>query len=349
MTTSFDSSVIVPYRCPRCESDLQRGGGGLECGSGHRYPVRGAVPVFLARSDGEGAPTEERLTRLNQAAREHGWREALDIAFSDEPEHVRYVTDESRLQLLDLLPLDATSTVLEVGCSLGQVTEHLARRVDGLCALEVVPEQAEFAALRCRQEGLENVQVACAGDDCRIPFPSNAFDVVVLNLVLEWCGQRGTEAFASSQQRMLRECSRVLRPGGHLFVATKNRFSIHLLVGGQDEHTDNLRFGSAAPRWLLRVLSRACGRPPKGRLYSLRELRRALRAAGFDEMDLYWAIPHPRYPACHVPFERNAINAARRRLAEGGRMGPLTRLLLWLPTHMTRHLTPGLSIVARKS
>ena len=145
------------------------------------------------------------------------------------------------------------SPILEIGPGLGQFTAALARRSRHVHALEVVPEQAEFALIRARQEGARNVSVAIGGDDCRLPYRNDVFDGIVLNLVFEWCGSRNdSESHAKAQTRLLQEMARVLRPGGFLYLATKNRFALRLLLGGTDEHMSNMRFGSALPRRLGR-------------------------------------------------------------------------------------------------
>ena len=134
----------------------------------------------------------------------------------------------------------------------------------------MVPEQAEFVAVRTRQEGLGNVSVAIGGDDCRLPYRDGAFDGIVLNLVFEWCGSRlESESHEQAQTRLLEEMVRVLKPGGFLYLATKNRFALRLLLGGADEHMFDMAFGSALPprlaAWLLKRKGHA---RPMGKLYS---------------------------------------------------------------------------------
>jgi len=140
--------------------------------------------------------------------------------------------------------------VLEIGCSLGQCTSILAKRAAEVWAIDVVRGQAEFTLVRCRQEGSSNVHVAAGGEDGRLPYRDGCFDVVILNLVLEWCGSRSSEDHVVVQRRMLAEIARVLRPGGCAWISTKNRFAMRLLLGGRDEHMSGMRFGSALPGWL---------------------------------------------------------------------------------------------------
>ncbi|HWJ39465.1 MAG TPA: methyltransferase domain-containing protein, partial [Sphingomicrobium sp.] len=135
---------------------------------------------------------------------------------------------------------------------------------------------------------MTNVNVATGGGDCRLPYENGAFDFVVLNLVLECCATGIDEPHELGQARLLREIRRVLRPGGQLYVATKNRFALRYLLGKPDEHYHNMRFGSALPRPLA---DRLHGRRSRGRLYSWRGLGRLLRECGFEIEQSWWAAP----------------------------------------------------------
>ncbi len=155
-----------------------------------------------------------------------------------------------------------------VGRAFAGFTAEIRRRAGRVYGLEVVQAQAEFAAERCSQEGLDEVYLACGGDDCRLPYEDGSFDVVILSLVLEWCAsQRGEEPAEVVQQRMLSECHRVLREGGTFYVSTKNRYALRLLLGKPDEHAWETPFGSALPRWLLGLVLKLRGKPgPTSRL-----------------------------------------------------------------------------------
>jgi len=175
--------------------------------------------------------------------------------------------------------------------------------------------------------------------------------VVVLNLVFEWCASRcSDEKITVVQRRLLDEICRVLKPGGSLYLATKNRFALFNLIGKPDEHCYGVRFGSALPRWLARFLVRLKGHPRlAGMLYSHTELKGMLRDAGFERADSFWATPEMRYPTHYVPTDAASIREARR--SPGFIQGEMrsTRLLMpFIPASLVKHFTPGLAFLATK-
>jgi SAM-dependent methyltransferase len=316
------------------------------------YEVCDGIPQFLRFPPAEDVRTRERLEELNRVAEAAGWREAIATIFSADAGMVRYVTETGRAAFLDLLGLDKSRDVLEIGPGLGQFTVELARRARSVSALEVVPGQARFVVQRVTQEGCANVRVAVGGDDCRLPYPDRSFDVVVLNLVFEWCASRcSDEDMATVQRRLLSEMARVLRPSGILYLATKNRFALRYLIGKRDEHVHDLRFGNALPRWLLRLVLRTRGLPrPPGLLHSYNELRKMLAEVGFGSFTTYWATPEMRYPTDYVLTDAKSIRTARARAGFVQGDGRMTRALMrGIPAPWVRHLTPGLAFVARKA
>ena len=340
------------YACPRTGALLVEDGDRLTDAAGAvAYPIRDGIPRFLRFGPAETPDMNDRLDRLNRLA-VSGWREALQTVFASDPGMVRYVTEVGRAKFVDLLPMRADSRVLEIGPGLGQITCQVAPRVETVCALEVVPGQAEFVRQRCRQQGFMNVHVAVGGDDCRLPYPDGYFDLVVLNLVLEWCASRcEAEDPEAVQQRLLDECARVLNASGSLYVATKNRFALRFVIGKRDEHVHGMRFGNALPRWLTRLAVRLSrkGRAP-GLLHSHGGLSRMLRTAGFARLQSYWAAPEVRYPAEYVPLDAAAVRRARLRKDFQQGEGRITRALMKrVPASWVRYVTPGLAFLATKA
>ena len=340
------------YACPSTRSPLRLENDTLIAESGGAvYPVLAGIPQFLRFESVEDDQTRAQLDRLNRLARVHGWHKALLSVYGENAPSVRYVSDLGRSSFIDLLPLTTQTDVLEIGPGLGQFTYHLARRARSVYGLEVVASQAEFAAERCRQEGMTNVHLAAGGDDCRLPYGDETFELVVVNLVLEWCGMRCLdEALVDVQQRLLSEICRVLKPGGALYLATKNRFALRLLIGKSDPHCYGVHFGSALPRRLSQLLVRLRDQSrPFGMLHSYVALQAMLRDAGFGKIESFWATPEMRFPIQYVPTDTTSIRKARRNPGFVQGEGRSTRLLMrFIPASLVKYFTPGLAFLATK-
>ncbi|HEV7136766.1 MAG TPA: methyltransferase domain-containing protein, partial [Steroidobacteraceae bacterium] len=191
-----------------------------------------------------------------------------------------------------------------------------------------------------------NIRITAGGDNCELPYGDAVFNGVILNLVLEWCGWRAGVSHMEMHRKLLAEVSRVLKPGGFFYLATKNRFSLRLLTGGRDEHMFQMRFGSALPRWLSRLLLR--GRRAPGHLHSYRELRGLLGSAGFGGIESYWATPEMRWPTHMLRFESGDF-AQKRRNVPQGESRRIRAIASLLPSATIKHVAPGLAFLARKS
>jgi len=344
------------YVCPRTHLPLRLSGSTLEAnanGNGTRpkYEIRAGIPHFLRYPPVGNGKGWLQLERLNRAAKTKGWRQALEEIYDPGSPQLRYATDETRARILDLLPLTNQDVVLEIGTGLGLFTPLIARRVRFVYSLEVVEGQAEFVATRCRQEGVNNFQIACGGDDCKLPYANESFKAVILNLVLEWCGDRDRgRSPLDSQRQLLGEIYRVLEPSGLLYLATKNRYALRILLGGGDGHACGLPFGSALPRWLLRWLLKIRGKAaPQGMLDSYTHVERMLLSAGFAEATSLWAAPDMRYPVQYVGTDCDSVRAARRRPDFVQGETKRTRIVMpRIPASLVKYFTPGLVFIAKK-
>jgi SAM-dependent methyltransferase len=282
---------------------------------------------------------EQGKAELTQLARQVGWREAIARQFPD----ADYLTDDRRAIFLELLPI-AGSDVLEIGPGFGQFTDRIARQAKSVDALEVDPIQADFMREKLQQEELTNVHITTGGADCRLPYVDGSFDLVILNLVFEWCATRLNEPHETAQLRLLREIARVLRPGGRLYLSTKNRYAARYILGKPDEHYHGMRFGSALPRWFADSIHR---RRPRGRLYSWSGLQRLLRDSGFAVEHSWWAAPEMRFPEALIPVDSKSIRHARRSGVSQGEGRAERMLISLLPARLVKHFAPGLNFLAK--
>lgn len=109
-----------------------------------------------------------------------------------------------------LLPRCRDAVVLEAGCGEGYGADLLAGAARAVVGLDYDAPTAAHAARR-----YPRVHVARA-NLVALPLPDAAVDAVVSLQVIEHLWE---------QERFLRECRRVLRPGGALAVSTPNRIT----------------------------------------------------------------------------------------------------------------------------
>jgi len=102
--------------------------------------------------------------------------------------------------------IQSDTRVLEMGCSLGLMTEKIAELGPKITAIDLSPKAIAQAKVRCRQFNNVEFQVA---DVCKLPFPDSSFDrVTVCDGLFSWYLSEEAQAQVSM------EVSRVLKPGG---------------------------------------------------------------------------------------------------------------------------------------
>lgn len=187
-------------------------------------------------------------------------------------------------------------SVLDAGCGAGPGLRFFAGRGCPATGLD----QSRYALQRAAQlaPGAHLVQ----GDlGAGLPFAGGSFGLVVMADVIEHITEGG---------RLLRECHRILRPGGALIVRTVNRWDLRRYWQGR--------------RWS------GVADPTHIHLYSPPELRQALQGAGFDRVRVRtgvkpiawlptrWLIGIPWPPL----IGNGLMGAAFRRASPGGDKKP---------------------------
>jgi len=146
------------------------------------------------------------------ASYEQGWRGRLHHEIADQT------------AALAVTVCAAPQQVLDVGCGTGYLLRVLARQwpqASGLVGIDPAPAMIDAAM---RVAGDQRLRF-CAGAAERLPHPDSFFDLVVSTTSFDhW----------SDQQAGLRECARVLRPGGSLVLVDQfSRWLTPTLIGGR--------------------------------------------------------------------------------------------------------------------
>lgn len=139
-----------------------------------------------------------------------GW-DASAVAWSEQTERWEQIAAPVTERLLDLAALAPGQRVLELGAGTGETGRRAAERVapDGSVVItDPAPGMVEQA--RARAESVPNVEVAEENAEW-IDRPTASFDAVIA---------RWSLMFAYDVGAAVRECRRVLKPGGRLVLAT---------------------------------------------------------------------------------------------------------------------------------
>lgn len=165
--------------------------------------------------------------------------------------------------------------VLEIGVGLG--TDHIqfARAGAQMTGIDLTPRCIELTRQRFLHEKLASELLVMDAE--RLEFADNSFDVVYAFGVLH---------HLPSPERAFAEVRRVLRPGGVFMGAVYNRWSLFIATTAFTWlRTGEWRRESFEGRISRIEHSTANQRPgPYVRLFSRRQLRHALRDAGFREI-----------------------------------------------------------------
>ena len=285
MSAASSTAVLPVYACPSCRSGLDRTESALSCaGCGRAYDIVVDLPdlrleyVDPYNSRDEDARAAEALAAqssevdLRELLSEH-WR------MTGKPEELaqRFVARDlaalapakSYVQAIERArgsPLGPDDRVLEVGCGAAALAAVAARRGCSVVASDVSLRWLVLARKRLQELDSDVELVCCAAE--ALPFHDAGFDLVIAGDVVE---------HVADQRLFARECARVLRPGGLLFLATPNRYSL-----GLEPHVRLWGVG-LLPRGLARRYVERVRKAPYDhvRLLSSFALRRLFRREGF--------------------------------------------------------------------
>jgi ubiquinone/menaquinone biosynthesis C-methylase UbiE len=213
---------------------------------------------------------------------------------------------------LDRTGARVAGRVLDAGCGGGGMPLSFAEEADSVVAIDLVNRFGDAGVRLARERGATNLRFLQA-DGQALPFAGGAFDWVFSHAVIE---------HVADAPRYLRECARVLRTGGSMYLSTAPYLSfagahlprlkvpvpLHLLVGRRASFAA-FRFLARHAEWTLREkadensfikIARRNGRKHDDllELVRIRRLRQQVTDAGFrivDE-DLYMTGTFRRLP-----------------------------------------------------
>lgn len=238
---------------------------------------------------------------------------------------VKNIIQPSRGAFKFLLNLDNTKIVLDIGCGYGAITTTIAPHVKKIIAIDPDSERLLFTKKRAQLSGLKNIVTVNISNTKVLPFPSNSFDTIIINGVLEWVPTTVKGYPNAVQIEFLKEVKRVLKPSGQVYLGIENRFSYQYFLGKPDDHS-HLLFASLLPRFLTNIYSKAVkGKPYRTYTHSWWGYRSLFRQAGLNVLNTYYPSPNYKYiehlyshqmNRNHTP--NNLLNLARNIILSPG-------------------------------
>jgi sarcosine/dimethylglycine N-methyltransferase len=162
--------------------------------------VRAVVEETQRYYDG---PADEIYRRL--------WQDNVHMGTWQDGDTLQTAMDRTNHIMAKAAGIQRNSGVLDVGCGYGATAIFLAREYGCTVVGQNISErELELAAERAEEAGLTDKVRFEYGDFHEIPSPDDSFDVI-------W----SQEAFlhGADKVQVLRECHRVLRPGGRLVIS----------------------------------------------------------------------------------------------------------------------------------
>jgi SAM-dependent methyltransferase len=184
-------------------------------------------------------------------------RAHADLRFRSEYDYAlfEYYRSAKVFAFLDRTGARFHGRVLDAGCGGGGMPLSFAEEADDVVAIDLVPRFKDAGTQLAAERGVRNLRFLQA-DGTALPFASASFDVVLSHAVIE---------HVHDAPRYLRECARVLRPGGWMYLSTAPYLSFagaHLprlrvpvplhLIAGRTVAFGTFRFLARHAPWTLK-------------------------------------------------------------------------------------------------
>jgi len=121
-----------------------------------------------------------------------------------------YYRSAKVIAFLDRVGVRLTGRILDAGCGGGGMPLSLAEEAQLVVGIDPVERFPDAGVVLGRERSLRNLHFALA-DGMYLPFRDGTFDVVLSHAVIE---------HVADAPLYLRECARVLAPGGRLYLST---------------------------------------------------------------------------------------------------------------------------------
>lgn len=187
-----------------------------------------------------------------------------------------------RQNILNWYPFAKGSSVLEIGCGMGAITEVLCDKCQNVTSVELSKRRATATLLRCRDK--ENLRII-VGNLNDIEF-EETYDYITLIGVLEY-----QKTFTDSNNPFvdfLKKVKSLLKPNGKLLIAIENKYGLKYWCGAKEDH-------SAIPFDGINQYRLVNGEVAQ--TFAREELKGILQASGFENSYFYYPLPDYKLPS----------------------------------------------------
>lgn len=185
-----------------------------------------------------------------------------------------------RKNILNWYPFEKDSSILEIGCGMGAITNMLCEKCGDVTAVELSKKRATAALLRCREK--ENLEII-VGNLNDIEFDKK-FDYITLIGVLEYQGTyTDTE---NPYMDFLIEIKKLLKENGKLLIGIENKYGLKYWCGAREDHT-GIPFDGMNQYTLTQK---------KVKTFSKAELEEMIKDSGFSNSYFYYPMPDYKLP-----------------------------------------------------
>ncbi|MDB9950623.1 methyltransferase domain-containing protein [Candidatus Thioglobus sp.] len=212
---------------------------------------------------------------------------------------------------LELLQLNGTETVVDLGCKCGELSIPLAKQVSYVLGIDQTLEPLKFTEVRANENNLDNIDLIC-GNLREIKLPEDTFDLAVVYGGLEWLPKiepivADDFLYKDIKREPVRDPSEIhldflrnvhsgLKAKGRLFLSIENRYDYKNFFGAKNPHSE-MHLTTVLPKRIANIVSTLFKkRDYRTWVYSFKELEELLKNAGFSNIQLHACWPDYRFP-----------------------------------------------------
>lgn len=234
--------MIPMFFCPQCRTELMLNEKILSCKKcNENYPYENEISIFPVFTKHKGF--NDNLKKLNNEIKRDGFETAIEKFLIKNPELRSSLTytkyDRSADSIFHCIG-NSNQKCLEIKSELGNKVEILSNIFNQVYSIEIEDDLIEFQKIRFNQRKRNNIIVAKC-DLIKLPFSDNFFDLILCNNLLDTISNYYDSSESESQNLLIKELKRVIKPNGKIIFGVENKFGIKLVKNERHEQNEKIR------------------------------------------------------------------------------------------------------------